>query len=103
MKKLLPIIASTIFVIATATISLAATGEELFKQHCNICHPSGGNIIKPTSTLHKKDLEKKGIKEWKGIVKNMRNPGSGMTKFDSKTISDKDARAIAEYVLKTFK
>ena len=33
----------------------------------------------------------------------MRNPGEGMTKFDAKTISDKDAKAIAEYVLKTFK
>jgi cytochrome c6 len=33
----------------------------------------------------------------------MRNPGPGMTKFDKKTISDKEARAIADYILKTFK
>jgi cytochrome c6 len=33
----------------------------------------------------------------------MRNPGPGMTKFDKKEISDKEAKAIAEYVLKTFK
>jgi cytochrome c6 len=33
----------------------------------------------------------------------MRAPEAGMTKFDKKTIPDKDAKAIAEYVLKTFK
>jgi cytochrome c6 len=37
------------------------------------------------------------------VVKTMRNPGPGMTAFDAKTISDQDAKAIAEYVLKTFK
>jgi len=86
-----------------ASTSFAASGEELFKQHCAACHPDGGNIIKPSHTLHKKDLAKEGIKNWKGVVKSMRNPGAGMTKFDAKTISDKDAKAIAEYVLKTFK
>jgi cytochrome c6 len=33
----------------------------------------------------------------------MRNPGPGMTKFDEKIISTKEAQAIAEYILKTFK
>jgi cytochrome c6 len=33
----------------------------------------------------------------------MRNPGPGMNRFDAKTISDKDAKEIAEYILKTFK
>jgi cytochrome c6 len=102
MNRLLSTTVSTIIVVFSATSALAATGEELFKQHCAVCHPAGGNIIKPTNTLHKKDLAKEGIKDWKGIVKNMRNPGPGMTKFDKKTLPDKDARKIAEYVLKTF-
>lgn len=83
--------------------ALAASGEALFKQHCEVCHPDGGNTVNPQRTLHKKDLDQQGIKNWEGIVKNMRNPGPGMTAFDAKTISDKDAKAIAEYVLKTFK
>jgi cytochrome c6 len=33
----------------------------------------------------------------------MRNPGPGMTKFDEKTLPQKDAKAIAEYIHKTFK
>lgn len=103
MKKLLTITASTFIVAAGAATALAASGQELFKQHCAVCHPDGGNIVKPEHTLKKKNLEKHGIKDWKGIVKNMRNPGEGMTKFDQKTLPDKDARAIAEYILKTFK
>ena len=32
----------------------------------------------------------------------MRNPGPGMTKFDEKTIPEKDAHKIADYILKTY-
>ena len=103
MKKMLTIIATAVSVFAGAAIALAASGEELFKQHCAVCHPGGGNIIKPQHTLQKKHLEQQGIKNWQGIVKTLRNPGPGMTKFDEKTLPDKDAKAIAEYVLKTFK
>ena len=103
MKKVIMIIASAMLVVSGSATVFAASGEELFKQHCAVCHPDGGNIIKPELTLQKKVLAQHGIKDWKGIVKNMRNPGAGMTKFDAKTIPDKDAKAIAEYVLKTFK
>ncbi len=30
-------------------------------------------------------------------------PGPGMTKFDKKTIPNRDAKAIADYIVKTFK
>ena len=40
---------------------------------------------------------------YQDIVAKMRNPGPGMTKFEKKDVSDKEARAIAEYILKTFK
>lgn len=101
-KELLVTIGTVIFAI-TSSPALAASGEVLFKQHCVVCHPDGGNTINPQRTLHKKDLDLQGIKNWEGIVKSMRTPGPGMTAFDAKTISDKDAKAIAEYVLKTFK
>jgi cytochrome c6 len=102
MRKPLALAAAVVATL-TATAALAAGGEELFKTHCSSCHPSGGNIINPTKTLQKKALAKNGIKSWQAVVKTMRSPGPGMTKFDKGTISDKDARAIAEYVLKTFK
>ena len=67
-----------------------------------VCHPDGGNIVNPQKTLHKKDREANGVKTTSDIVNKMRNPGPGMTQFDGKTISDKDAAAIAGYILKTF-
>jgi len=77
-----------------------------------VCHPKGGNIFKPQKTLFKKDREANNIKSAKDIVRKMRNPGivathpdewSGMKLFDEKTISDKDALEIADYIIKTFK
>ena len=77
-------------------------GESLFKQNCSPCHSDGGNVINPQKTLHKKDREANNIRKPADIVSKMRNPGPGMTKFDKKTIPDKDAKAIAEYILKAF-
>ncbi len=87
----------------TAKETAKKSGEALFKENCSPCHADGGNIINPQKTLHKKDLDANRIKKPADIVKKMRNPGPGMTKFDEKTISDKDAKKIAEYILKTFK
>jgi cytochrome c6 len=81
----------------------ARLGEELFKLHCAVCHPNGENVINKDKNLHKEDLEEHGIKTPEDIVKLMRNPGPGMSKFDEKTISDKDAKDIAKYILKKFK
>lgn len=74
-----------------------------FNKHCAVCHPDGGNIINKTKSIRKGDLQKAGIKNWQGIVAKMRKPGPGMTAFPKEMIADKDAKAIAEYILKTFK
>lgn len=79
------------------------SGEALFKQHCTMCHPEGGNIINAKKTLRGKDLKANNVKSAGDIVKVMRNPGPGMTKYDEKTIPDKEAKEIAEYILKAFK
>jgi len=78
-------------------------GEKGFKDHCSMCHPDGGNIINSAKTLHAKDLKANHILKEEDIVKKMRNPGPGMTKFDEKTVPDKEAKEIARYILKTFK
>ena len=86
-------------------------GETLFKQHCAVCHPDGGNVINPQKTLHKKDLAANNIKTAEDIVTKMRNPGpvpthpqewGGMKIFDVKKISDENALKIGEYILSTF-
>ncbi|MBT1072439.1 c-type cytochrome [Pelotalea chapellei] len=79
------------------------SGEKEFEKHCASCHPDGANTINQNKPLKKESLKKNGITNWQGIVAVMRQPGPGMIKFDQQTIPDKEARAIAEYVLKTFK
>ena len=108
MKKIFMLfLISAVTVVVFATVAMAKeqgiNGEGLFKQYCFICHVDGGNNVNPQKTLHKKDREANGVKKAADIVGKMRNPGTGMTKFDEQTIPDKDAKAIAEYILKTFK
>jgi cytochrome c6 len=108
MKKILFIfsaIAATIFVVSGTFAQQPAAknvGEAKFKDHCAVCHPNGGNIINQKKALFKAGREANNIKTADDIIKNMRNPGPGMSKFDEKTLSDAEARAIAEYILKTF-
>jgi cytochrome c6 len=77
-------------------------GEAKFKALCSVCHPNGENVMNPKKTLHKQDREANNVKTADDIVAKMRNPGPGMTKFDEKTVSNKDAHEIAEYIMKTF-
>lgn len=81
----------------------ASPGEQAFMKNCAVCHVKGGNIITSAKTLQRKDLNANGIKTPADIIKKMRNPGPGMTRFDEKAIPDKAAAEIAEYILKTFK
>lgn len=116
MKKILAVAVATLSVCAFIVAGSFAAEEKVekklmkkisgaaeFSEHCAVCHPEGGNIINPAKTLQKKDLDANGVKKSADIVKIMRNPGPGMTKFDKKTVPDKEAKAIADYILKTFK
>jgi cytochrome c6 len=95
---------STLFTIAALAIAIAAgsalaeqkSGEALFKEKCASCHPNGGNVINPKETL-------KGLKSQNVILKQIRKGGGGMPAFDKKSVSDADAKAIATYVITTFK
>ncbi len=86
---------------ADAKVKIDAKAE--FEKHCASCHPKGGNIVNASKTIGKIALEANGIKGAKDIVAKMRNPGPGMTRFEKKEISDREAKAIAEYILSTFK
>lgn len=86
--------------LAVALFSSAAVaadkGAALFNEKCASCHPNGGNIMNPKATL-------KGIKSAQVVIKKARKGGGGMPVFDSKTISDADLKAVADYIVKTFK
>ncbi len=79
------------------------SGEALFQLYCSGCHPNGGNAIYPQKSLDRVTLAANGITRPEGIVAVMRNPGTGMKKFDRNTIPDRDALAIATYVFDAFR
>ena len=78
-------------------------GARIFKERCAPCHPDGSNVINPKKTLHGDVLADHGITTSADIVKKMRHPGPGMARFDRATISDADARLVADYVRATFR
>jgi cytochrome c6 len=79
------------------------SGEALFAIHCSGCHPGGGNVKYPQKSLDRMTLAANGITTPQQIIQLMRHPGRGMKTFDRTTISDADARKVAEYVLATFR
>ncbi|MBZ0157517.1 MAG: c-type cytochrome [Alphaproteobacteria bacterium] len=108
MKKIILVSVCTAFFLLSSLPALAASkataqGKALFEKHCAVCHPGGGNTIRPEKTLHRKALAEHNITTAKDIIKTMRNPGPGMPRFDKATIPDKDAQKIAGYILNTFK
>ncbi|MBI5102925.1 MAG: c-type cytochrome [Nitrospirae bacterium] len=106
-KKSLLVLSVFILMTAFGTAGVAQeksglTGQELFKEHCAVCHPDGGNIINTSKTLRKADREAHGIRNRSDIIEKMRHPGKGMTSWSASTISDRDAAEIADYILKNF-
>jgi cytochrome c6 len=99
---ILPLLVVVICLTAQAQAAEGSQGEQAFVKNCAVCHPGGKNIINPAKTLSKKVLSENGIRSAADILRQMRNPGPGMTQFDEKTIPDGTAKAIAEYILKTF-
>jgi cytochrome c6 len=79
------------------------SGEALYKQYCSSCHPDGGNVSDSSRPLYGSALRLNHITKPEDIVRIMRNPLSRMIRFDVTTLSDQDARVIAEYILVTFK
>ena len=110
MKKTMISMAILLAVCLSATTGFCDTkkgekidGKKEFEEYCAGCHPDGGNTINAQKPLHSKSLKANGVKSEKDIIAKMRNPGPGMTRFDDKTISNKEATAIAKYIMKAFK
>jgi len=97
-----------IFLAITFILLLAVAGwgqydsKSDFEMFCSGCHPQGGNPLNPAKTLRKMEREANGIKNAADIVKVMRKPGQGMRKFTKEDISNKRAKALAEYILATY-
>ncbi len=107
MKKAAPaavFLAVLLFLSLSAPVSARGiSGKALFQKNCADCHVNGGNVVNPAYTLHKKDLQRHGVKTADDIVHIMRHPGPGMHAFSKQMIPDAQAQKIARYILRTFK
>ena len=101
MKKITAVVAIA-FLVSSVSVALASSGEEVFNKNCKACHGNGGNIANPKKTLKKADMEANHVKTVNDIVKILRHATKPMPSFDAGKISDADAKAVAEYILKTF-
>ncbi len=77
-------------------------GRALFEKNCASCHKGGGNVVNPQKTLSSSDRAANGITTADDVIKVMRNPGPGMPTFGPDVLSDDEARAVAEFVLRHF-
>ncbi|MDH4099637.1 MAG: c-type cytochrome [Nitrospirota bacterium] len=100
MKKM-ALLAAGALVLGTVSLSFA-NGEEVFNKNCKSCHANGGNIANPKKTLKKADMDANNVKSADDVVKIIRAATKPMPSYDASKISDADAKAVAEYVLKTF-
>jgi cytochrome c6 len=85
-----------------ATVAAAADGKGLFDRYCSGCHYDGKNSIYPGKPLYRLYREANGLRTSGDLVAKMRRGGQGMPGFASRQLSDDDAKAIAEYIMRTF-
>lgn len=90
----------TIFLIQMKEIKAIALdqGEQLFLQHCNVCHIGGKNVIIPEKNLQKRTLEITGMNTVDAIRYQITNGKNGMPAFGGR-LEEKEIEKIAIYVL----
>lgn len=79
-----------------ATQKQVSAGESVFQQRCSMCHPDGGNIVKPDKPI--KGSSK--LKDLKTFIGYIRSPYAPMPAFPSTEISDEKAQELYDYIVK---
>ncbi|MGV8057232.1 MAG: c-type cytochrome [Smithellaceae bacterium] len=70
-------------------------GERIFLTNCNICHANGGNKITPEQPLRNSD----DLENFKTFLSLIRTPEKLMPSFKASQISDKEAKALYDYIV----
>jgi cytochrome c6 len=89
-------VAVGISMVSITAFATEGSGKTLFKDKCASCHPDGGNILEPKENLF-------GLENSAKIVKKIRKGGGGMPAYDKQSITDSDAKLLADYIMETFK
>lgn len=75
-----------------------AKGAQVFSSNCAACHIGGGNLVNPTKTLQKADLEQYQMNSIDAIKNQVINGKLGMPAFEGRLATDQ-IEAVAAYVL----
>ena len=70
-------------------------GERIFLANCSVCHPQGGNIIKPDKPL----ISAPELKELKTFIGRIRHPVAPMPAFGPSQITDQQADELYRYIV----
>lgn len=100
MKKIISVLllGIAIFTFAFSDMALAADGAALFSANCAQCHARGKNLVNPSKSLKKADLEKYGLYSSEAIIAQITKGKGAMPAFDKKLKAD-EIQGIATYVL----
>jgi cytochrome c6 len=85
-----------------SSVAAATDGKALFDRYCSGCHYEGKNSIYPGKPLYRLYREANGLRTNRDLVAKMRRGGQGMPGFAPRQLPDADAKAIAEYIMRTF-
>ncbi|MGK7875960.1 MAG: cytochrome c6 PetJ [Xenococcaceae cyanobacterium] len=103
MKKLLLVVllvlaATTFTFTSPAFAGNAAKGAMVFTANCNACHLGGKNVVNPTKTLSKSDLQKYDMNSIEAITKQVTYGKNAMPAFGGR-LSPQQIEDVATYVL----
>lgn len=102
-KKLVSAIAIFLGVIVLSFASPALAGDagngaQIFTAKCASCHLGGKNVVVPTKTLQKSDLEKYGMDSLEAIITQVTN-GKGAMPAWGNQLTASEIEDVATYVL----
>lgn len=80
---------------AQATPEQYKAGERVFLANCSVCHPQGGNVIKPQMPIYGSPR----LKDLKTFIKWIRHPDPPMPVFSPSKLSDQEAGELYQYAV----
>ncbi|MBE9230408.1 c-type cytochrome [Cuspidothrix issatschenkoi LEGE 03284] len=100
MKKIISVLLLGIAILtfAFSDMALAADGAALFSANCAQCHARGKNLVNPSKSLKKTDLEKYEMYSSEAIIAQITKGKGAMPAFGKKLKAD-EIQSIAAYVL----
>ena len=100
MKKIISVLLLGIAILtfAFSDMALAVDGAALFSANCAQCHARGKNLVNPSKSLKKTDLEKYEMYSSEAIIAQITKGKGAMPAFGKKLKAD-EIQSIAAYVL----